>query len=82
MPHKASADASRISVKRNVSGGNSGVDIRPGIFDAFLIENDKRDRFFSLFRLAQFRRKRSGSEHDEPIAGAREIALFPPMTGG
>ena len=21
-------------------------------------------------------------EHDEPIAGAREIALFPPMTGG
>ncbi|MGB3502155.1 MAG: molybdopterin converting factor subunit 1 [Mesorhizobium sp.] len=20
--------------------------------------------------------------HDEPIAGAREIALFPPMTGG
>jgi molybdopterin synthase sulfur carrier subunit len=22
------------------------------------------------------------SRHDEPIAGAREIALFPPMTGG
>jgi len=21
-------------------------------------------------------------EHDEPIAGAREIGLFPPMTGG
>ncbi|MBP1882757.1 molybdopterin converting factor subunit 1 [Sinorhizobium mexicanum] len=21
-------------------------------------------------------------DHDEPIAGAREIALFPPMTGG
>lgn len=21
-------------------------------------------------------------EHDEPITGAREIALFPPMTGG
>lgn len=21
-------------------------------------------------------------QHDEPIAGAREIALFPPMTGG
>lgn len=21
-------------------------------------------------------------EHDEPIAGAREIAIFPPMTGG
>ena len=21
-------------------------------------------------------------EHDEPILGAREIALFPPMTGG
>lgn len=21
-------------------------------------------------------------EHDEPLAGAREIALFPPMTGG
>ena len=21
-------------------------------------------------------------EHDAPIAGAREIALFPPMTGG
>ncbi|HOV04013.1 MAG TPA: molybdopterin converting factor subunit 1 [Hyphomicrobiales bacterium] len=21
-------------------------------------------------------------EHDEPIAGAREVALFPPMTGG
>lgn len=21
-------------------------------------------------------------EHDEPIRGAREIALFPPMTGG
>ncbi|WP_377288087.1 molybdopterin converting factor subunit 1 [Rhizobium sp. SG2393] len=21
-------------------------------------------------------------EHDEPIGGAREIALFPPMTGG
>ena len=21
-------------------------------------------------------------EHDTPIAGAREIALFPPMTGG
>ena len=22
------------------------------------------------------------AEHDEPIAGAREIGLFPPMTGG
>ena len=22
------------------------------------------------------------ADHDEPIAGAREIALFPPMTGG
>ena len=22
------------------------------------------------------------AEHDAPIAGAREIALFPPMTGG
>lgn len=22
------------------------------------------------------------SRHDEPLAGAREIALFPPMTGG
>lgn len=22
------------------------------------------------------------SRHDEPVAGAREIALFPPMTGG
>lgn len=22
------------------------------------------------------------ARHDEPIAGAREIALFPPMTGG
>ena len=22
------------------------------------------------------------AEHNEPIAGAREIALFPPMTGG
>ena len=21
-------------------------------------------------------------EHDEPIAGAREVAFFPPMTGG
>ncbi|MBP2560734.1 molybdopterin synthase sulfur carrier subunit [Neorhizobium galegae] len=22
------------------------------------------------------------AEHDEPIAGAREIGIFPPMTGG
>ncbi|MBI1620285.1 molybdopterin converting factor subunit 1 [Aquamicrobium zhengzhouense] len=22
------------------------------------------------------------ADHDEPVAGAREIALFPPMTGG
>jgi sulfur-carrier protein len=22
------------------------------------------------------------AEHDEPLAGAREIAFFPPMTGG
>lgn len=25
---------------------------------------------------------RTHVDHDEPIAGAREIALFPPMTGG
>jgi sulfur-carrier protein len=25
---------------------------------------------------------RTHVEHDEPIAGAREVALFPPMTGG
>lgn len=25
---------------------------------------------------------RTHAEHDEPLNGAREIALFPPMTGG
>ncbi len=25
---------------------------------------------------------RMHAEHDEPVAGVREIALFPPMTGG
>ncbi|MCM2292076.1 molybdopterin converting factor subunit 1 [Allorhizobium sp. BGMRC 0089] len=64
-----------IDLPASVTNGTELIDYLAGLGEAYA----EALQFPKAIRIAV---NQEHVEHDEPISGAREIGLFPPMTGG